>query len=213
MILIGQFDSPFVRRTAIAMRLYGIAFEHRPWSVFGDAEKIRPYNPLLRVPTLVLDDGGVLIESLAILDYLDGRMPAAQRLFPQEEPARHKALKLASLAAGISDKAVALYYEQNLHGEGAVSAPWVERCRSQIKGALAVLEKERAAHGGDYWFGGRIGHADITVGCMLRHLREAHPEFEPLDGLPALKDHAERMEALPVFREIQQPFIPPKGEE
>jgi glutathione S-transferase len=210
MILIGQFDSPFVRRTAIAMRLYGIAFEHRPWSTFGDAEKIRPYNPLLRVPTLVLDDGDVLIESLAILDYLDGRMPAAERLFPQEEPARHKALKLASLAAGISDKAVALYYEQNLHREDAVSALWTERCRSQIKGALAALEKERAAAGGDYWLGG-ISHVDITVACMLRHLREAHPEFQPLDGLPSLERHAERMEALPVFREIQQPFIPPKG--
>jgi glutathione S-transferase len=211
MILIGQYDSPFVRRTAIAMRLYGIAFEHRPWSTFGDAEKIRPYNPLLRVPTLVLDGGDVLIESLAILDYLDGQMPAAERMFPQEEPARQRALKLASLAAGISDKAVALYYEQNLHGEGAISALWVERCRSQVKGALAALEKERAAAGGDYLFGGRIGHADVTIACMLRHLREAHPEFTPLKGLPALKDHASRMEALPVFQEIQQPFIPPKG--
>jgi glutathione S-transferase len=211
MILIGQYDSPFVRRTAIAMRLYGIAFEHRPWSTFGDAEKIRPYNPLLRVPTLVLDKGDVLIESLAILDYLDGRMPPAERMFPQEEPARHKALKLASLAAGISDKAVALYYEQNLHAEGAVSTMWVERCRSQIEGALAVLEKKRAAAGSGYLFGDRIGHADVTVACMLRHLREAHSEFEPLDGLPALKEHAGRMEALPVFQEIQQPFIPPKG--
>jgi glutathione S-transferase len=87
----------------------------------------------------------------------------------------------------------------------------VERCRSQVKGALAALEKERAAAGSDYLFGGRIGHADVTIACMLRHLREAHPEFTPLKGLPALKDHASRMEALPVFQEIQQPFIPPKG--
>ena len=65
MFLIGQYDSPFVRRVAIAMRLYGIAFEHRPWSMFGDAEKIAPYNPLRRVPTLVLDDGEALIESTA----------------------------------------------------------------------------------------------------------------------------------------------------
>ena len=60
MILIGQFDSPFVRRVAIAMRLYGIAFEHKPWSTFGDAGKIAPYNPLRRVPTLVLDNGETL---------------------------------------------------------------------------------------------------------------------------------------------------------
>jgi len=66
-ILIGQYDSPFVRRVAIAMRLYGLAFEHRPWSVFGDAEKLREVNPLMRVPALVLNTGEVLIESFAIL--------------------------------------------------------------------------------------------------------------------------------------------------
>jgi glutathione S-transferase len=61
MFLIGQYDSPFVRRVAIAMRLYGIKFEHKPWSTFGDAEKIAPYNPLRRVPTLVLDSGEALL--------------------------------------------------------------------------------------------------------------------------------------------------------
>src|SRR6478735_8183187 len=71
MFLIGQYDSPFVRRVAIALRLYGLPFEHRPWSTFGDADKIAPYNPLRRVPTLVLDSGEALIESTAILDYLD----------------------------------------------------------------------------------------------------------------------------------------------
>jgi glutathione S-transferase len=211
MILIGQYDSPFVRRTAIAMRLYGMTFEHRPWSTFGDAEKIRPYNPLLRVPTLVLEDGDVLIESLAILDYLDGGVAPAERMFPQEEPARRKALKVASLASGISDKAVALYYEQNLHGKDAASSMWIERCRSQIKGALALLESGRAAATGRYWAGERIGHADIAVACTLRHLRDAHPQFAPLEGLPALRRHAEFMEALPVFQEIQQAFIPPKS--
>ena len=64
MFLIGQYDSPFVRRVAIALRLYGIAFEHRPWSTFGDAAKIAPYNPLLRVPTLVLwGDGDGIVSS------------------------------------------------------------------------------------------------------------------------------------------------------
>lgn len=67
MILIGQYDSPFVRRVGIALTLYELPFEHRPWSTFGDADKIRRYNPLTRVPTLVLDNGEVLIESHAML--------------------------------------------------------------------------------------------------------------------------------------------------
>ncbi|MES2750531.1 MAG: glutathione S-transferase family protein, partial [Pseudomonadota bacterium] len=65
MILIGQYDSPFVRRVALAMHFYGIPYDHKPWSTFGDGAKIAIYNPLMRVPTLVLDDGEVLIESTA----------------------------------------------------------------------------------------------------------------------------------------------------
>ena len=85
MILIGQYDFPFVRRVGIALTLYGLPFEHRPWSVFGDADKIRAYNPLVRVPTLVLDDGEVLIESHIILDYLDSLVPADQAMFPRAD--------------------------------------------------------------------------------------------------------------------------------
>src|SRR3981081_3672363 len=71
LILIGQSASPFVRHVAIALRLYGLPFEHRPWSTFGEGDKIAPFNPLRRVPTLVLDGGEALIESTAILDTLD----------------------------------------------------------------------------------------------------------------------------------------------
>ena len=71
MILIGMFDSPFVRRVAVSMHLLGIAFEHRNWSVGKDFELIRQFNPLGRVPILVQPDGETLIESAAILDLLD----------------------------------------------------------------------------------------------------------------------------------------------
>ena len=64
----------------------------RPSST-GDADEIRPYNPLTRVPALVLDNGEVLIESHLILDYLDSLVPADRRMFPTTEPARHQALR------------------------------------------------------------------------------------------------------------------------
>jgi glutathione S-transferase len=207
MILIGQYDSPFVRRVGIALTLYGLPFEHRPWSTFGDAEKIRPYNPLTRVPTLVLDDGEVLIESHGILDYLDGLVPADRAMFPAAEPARHRALKVAALATGMAEKAVSLFYEKLLHRE--VSDVWINRCRAQISGVLAQLETDRAGRGGGYWFGERIGHADIAVAAALRFLAEAHPGLVSMADFPALSAHAARLEALPAFREISQPFIPP----
>ena len=207
MILIGQYDSPFVRRVGIALTHYDLPFTHKPWSTFGDADKIRPYNPLTRVPTLVLDNGEVLIESHAILDYLDSLVPEASAMFPKTEPARHNALKVASLAMGLGDKAVSLSYEKRLHTE--VSDVWVNRCRSQMTAVLAALETDRAGRDGDYWFDNRIGHADIAVATVLRFVAEAHPGLISMEDFPALSAHAARLEALPVFQAIIQPFIPP----
>lgn len=207
MILIGQYDSPFVRRVGIALTLYGIPFEHRPWGVFGDTDKIREYNPLVRVPTLVLDNGDVLIESHLMIDYIDSLVPAEQAMFPKVEPARHQALKVAALATGMADKVVSLFYEKRLHTE--VSQVWVERCRTQISGVLAVLEADRASRGSAYWFGDRIGHADIAVAAVLRSLAEAHPGLIAIADYPALAAHSEKLEAMPVFQTIMQPFIPP----
>ncbi len=210
MFLIGQYDSPFVRRVAIALRLYGIAFEHRPWSTFGDADKIAPYNPLRRVPTLVLDDGEALIESTIILDYLDDLVgPEKAMIAPKGSERRHQ-LRICALATGLADKAVSLLYERVLRKEQQL-ALWVERCRAQIAGVLEVLEAERAGVKTPYWFGARIGHADIAVACILRFTREAHPQLFDAARYPALAAHAERCEALPVFKEIVQPLIPPKG--
>lgn len=207
MILIGQYDSPFVRRVGIALRLHGIGFEHRPWSSFGDAQLIRAYNPLTRVPTLVLDDGTVLNDSHAMLDYLDSLVPPARAMFPREEPARHRALRVAALATGFADKAVSLFYETRLHAQ--VSELWVARCVAQIEGTLALLEHERAAAPGPHWFGRSLGHADIAVTCAWRFLMEAHPgRFDP-SAFPALAAHAAALEALPAFIAIQQRFIPP----
>jgi glutathione S-transferase len=86
---------------------------------------------------------------------------------------------------------------------------WVGRCREQISAALTVLEADRAAGTGDYWFGNRIGHADIAVASMLRFLAEAHPGLVSMAEFPALGAHAARLEGLPVFRTIAQPFVAP----
>ena len=208
MILIGQYDSSFTRRIAIALALYGIPFEHRPWSVFSDAERLRAINPLVRVPTLVLDDGDVLIDSHSIIDYLDRRAPEGKALFPLEEPARHRAMKVASLATGVADKAVALFYEIHMHEEPSTGL--MARLTLQIHGALSALETSRTQARGEFWFGETVGHADIAVACAFRHLTEALPDMVGADEYPALRAHCARLEALPVFVEHSQEFVPPK---
>src|SRR5260370_42324489 len=114
MILIGQYASPFVRSVAIALRLYELPFEHRPWSTFGDGDKIAAYNPLRRVPTLVLASGEVLIESTAILDYLDEWVGPGKAMIAARGPERRHALEICALATGLADKAVSLMYERVL---------------------------------------------------------------------------------------------------
>ncbi|WP_291863564.1 glutathione S-transferase family protein [Bradyrhizobium sp.] len=209
MILIGQYDSPFVRRVAIALRLYGLAFEHRPWSTFGDAEKLAAFNPLRRVPTLVLDGGEVLIESAAMLDYLDELVGPDKAMIAASGPARRHGLKIAALGSGLADKAVSLLYERVLRTEQLHI--WVERCQAQIGAVLEVLEQERASVATPFWFGDRIGHADIAVACALRFTGEAHPALLPAARYPALTAHAAACEKLPPFREIVQKLDPPKG--
>ncbi len=206
MILIGQYDSSFVRRVAIAMRLYGIAFEHRPWSVFGDAERLGEINPLTRVPTLVLDDGTVLGDSTLILLHIDRMMPAEVRMWP-DAGQMPRALRIFGLASGLAEKTVSLFYEQVLHETPAKI--WADRCRSQILGTLDALEAEKAASTGTYFFGERLTHPDIAVACAIAHAVASHSDLIDLGRTPALADHCGMMEAMPVFKEIYQAFIPP----
>ena len=207
MILIGQYDSPFVRRVGIALTLYAMTFEHRPWSVFGDADRLQAVNPLMRVPTLVLDDGDILTDSATIIDYLDRVAPKDKVLFPRHEPARHRALKVAALACGLADKAVSLFYERRLHD--TVSPVWQARCLSQIAATVAVLEADRAAQPAPWWFGQKPGHADIAVACALRFACAALPGDLALAATPHLFAHCDLMEASAAFQSIYQPFVAP----
>jgi glutathione S-transferase len=207
MMLIGQYDSPFVRRVGITLALYGIPFEHRPWSVFGEGERIRVLNPLMRVPTLVLDDGEVLYDSYSIIDCLDDLVGPDKALCPRSGPQRRRILAVAALATGAAEKAVSLFYELRLHE--AVSAVWADRCSSQILSAITTLERDRAGRSTPYWSGTAMDHGDIAVAVALRFIMEAHPGLLATEDIPALAAHAAQLEALPLFREIAQPFAPP----
>jgi glutathione S-transferase len=116
-------------------------------------------------------------------------------------------LHVCALATGLADKAVSLLYERVLRGEE--SKRWVERCRAQIAGVLAVLESERAKITTRYWFGDQLSHADIAVACVVRFTREAHAGLFDAARYPSLDSHAATCEALRPFQEIVQPLAPP----
>jgi glutathione S-transferase len=203
--LIGQYDSPFVRRVAIVLTHYGLPYRHLPWSVWADAEKLATYTPLRRVPVLVLEDGSVLVESFAILETLDERAGEGRALLPRSGPVRREGLRVSAFAAGLADKAVSLLYEHVLREPAARNAVWAERCGKQIRDTLDLLERERQQRETPYWFGDSPTHADIAVACALRFTREAHPALVVSIG-PALEAHARRCEALDTFRAVIQPL-------
>jgi glutathione S-transferase len=207
MILIGQYDSPFVRRVAIALDLYKIAYEHRTWSTFADADKLAAINPMRRVPTLILDDGEALIDSFAVLDWLDECAGAERALITAHGPERRAALKICALATGLADKGVILLYDRILGKD--TSQLWIDRCQAQIADVFDALETARAARPGPWWFSDRIGHADIAVACAIRFTREAHAGLFDPSRWPSLERHAVSCEALDVFRRISQPLSPP----
>ncbi len=204
MILIGQYDSPFVRRVAVALTLYGFDFEHRPWSVWADADHLAAINPMRRVPTLVLEGGEVLIESGAILDALDEMAGPARAMLPASGAERRRGLKICALSTGLAAKAMSLFYEGLLHE--APSQTWIDRCRAQIGDVLTALEADRARSLSAFWLGETIGHADIAAACALRFTREAHPGLFDPARWPKLAAHGEQCEALPAFQAICQPL-------
>jgi glutathione S-transferase len=206
MILIGQYDSPYVRRVAVTLHLHGIAFEHRPLSTFSDADVIRPLSPLLRVPVLVTAEGMALTDSTVILDHVDRLVPPDRRLVPEDGPARSRVTRVLALLTGVADKAVALFYERVMHENPAEA--WVARCTAQVKDTLARLDGERGT--APFWFGPHIGQADVTLACVWRFLSEAHPGLAAAATFPALAEAAESLEATAPFRLHAQPFIPPR---
>jgi len=206
-ILIGQYDSPFVRRVAVALQHHALPYEHRTWSVWRDADQVATVNPLRRVPVLVMDDGEQLVESGAILDAIDDLARDAHgdehALIPRAGAERRAVLRVCAFATGLADKGVSLLYEHVLR-EGEHRSPvWVTRCQAQIGATLDLLERERAARPGPTWFG-RLTHADVAVACMLRFVGEAHPAL--LGSRPALAEHAARCEAMPIFQAVVQPL-------
>lgn len=207
MILVGQYDSPFVRRVAISLRVLGFEYRHDTRSVFADFDDMRRTNPLGRIPSLVLDDGEVLVDSAAILDYLDETVGPQRALVPRSGLPRRRALRVIALATGGIEKAGAANYER-LVRPGALRWPdWIERCQTQATGALAALEAEVWPHDG------RLDQMQITTGCFLRYVAMTDPGLMPLAQYPVLHALHARCEALPEFQATNPTeYVVPRGD-
>ena len=202
--LLGLYDSPFVRRVAVTMTLYGIAFEHVSLSVFRHMDAMRPLNPLFKVPMLTLPSGEKLYESAYLLDYLDEL--AAERglapLTPRSGVERRQVQQLMALAIVATEKAVAIEYERKRPAE--LHWPdWTSRLRDQMRQAFAMLEErleERLE--GDFLVGGCLTQADVTAVAGIGFVRYVLPHEWPAGAYPALERLADRLEASAAFKAV-----------
>ena len=196
MILVGQYDSPFTRRVAVSLHLLGMPFARNTDSVFAQADAMRKISPLGRVPMLILAGGEVLIESSAVLDYLDEQAGPGRALLPRGGAERRTALRSIAIATGGMEKAVAIVYERVLRPAGKRYEPWLERCQTQLAGALAFLETEQPS---PFVNGGALTQPDITTACLVAFLKLRVPDAFPASKFPKLEKLAATAEAHPAF--------------
>ena len=205
MILVGQMDSPFLRRVAVTMNHYGLPFERKSLSVFTDQTALRAINPLGKVPALVLDEGEtggeVLFDSQMILDYLDETAGPDVSLTPPAGEDRRKVLRIATVALGVAEKVVALNIETRIRAEGTTDPRLVRHFEGQVKSALQWLEAEAPKPDQEPWFlGPDMTQADVTAACALTHAHEKRPELFSPETTPALAALRMRAEALDIFK-------------
>ena len=209
MQLIGMLDSPYVRRTAISLRYLNIAFEHKALSVFSTFEEFQKITPIVKAPTLVFDDGSVLLDSTLILDYAE-TLASSVHLMPQAPQERRELLQIISFALAACDKAVQLIYERNLRPEDKQHQPWLRRVEGQLVAACQSLE---AAVARKPWSFSRdqVNQAAITSAVAWQFIQSMLADRLPAGQYPALVALSEAAELTPEFLAFpaQGPGVPP----
>ncbi len=198
MQLIGMLDSPYVRRVAVSMKLMGIDFEHQSVSVFRQFDRFREVNPVVKAPTLVCDDGTVLMDSTLILDYLEGLVAPERRLMPAAGKARQEALRLTGLALAACDKGVTLLYEREWRPSEKFHEPCYERLLGQALAAYSALE-DAAGRAGPWLQGEGPNAADVVTAVAWRFGQYYNAELVPAWKFPALARFSAQAEELPAF--------------
>lgn len=199
MKLVGMLDSPYVRRVAICLDLLGVPFVHESVSVFSTFERFRAINPVVKAPTLICEDGGVLMESALILQYIESTRTAPSPLWSPDAATRLLQFRRVSYATAACDKGVQLVYESQLRPASAQHEPWKQRVRGQMNAAFSALEFLTPAPGSAL-DERDLDHAAIWSAVVWQQLRALVPGEVPAGSRPHLERLSAMCEALPVFR-------------
>ena len=198
MQLIGMLDSPYVRRVAVSLQLLGLRFEHQSISVFSTFTQFQQINPVVKAPSLVCDNGEVLMDSTLILEYAEALANGRRSLMPGGVAELQHTLRLVGLALAACEKSVQIIYERNLRPAVKLHQPWIARVTGQLLAAYGALESEvlrqPLAVTSD-----TIDQAGVSVAVAWHFTQETLPEVVRAADYPALLDFSTKAELLPEF--------------
>lgn len=211
MRLIGMLDSPYVRRVAISLEHLGLAFEHEAVSVFSTFEKFRGINPVVKAPTLVCDDGEVLMDSTLILQYVEAVKSGGRSLWPRDAAGLQHALRAVGLALAACEKSAQIIYERNLRPKEAQYEPWLARVTGQLLAAYEGLEREVAGRRDAF----AVARSQETIAAAVawQFTQSMLAPVVPAARHPALAALSVRMEQTPQFLKYPPlgPGVPAEG--
>lgn len=201
MKLIGSLTSPYVRKVRVVMAEKKLECQFELEDVWSPDTQIQSYNPLGKVPCLIMEDGGALFDSRVIVEYLDTLSPY-NRLIPQAGRERGAVRCWEALADGVLDAAVTVFKERQRPAE-QISQPWIDRQLGKINAALKAMSEglgEQAVCRGT-----AVSLADIAVGCALAYLNFRFAEIQWRTQYPNLAALHDKMTARQSFVDTQPP--------
>ena len=199
MQLIGMLDSPYVRRVAISLQLLGLRFAHQSISVFRTFAQFQQINPVVKAPSLVCDDGEVLMDSTLIIEYAEALAAPHKSLMPTVISERQHVLRVIGLALAACEKNVQIIYERTLRPAEKLHKPWVSRGAGQLLAAYGALESElhsrTLAVTSD-----TISQAGVSAAVAWHFTQMTLPEVVTTAAYPILCEFSSQAELLPEFK-------------
>jgi glutathione S-transferase len=200
--LIASPTSPYARKVRIVMAEKRIECELEMMDVWSPQSRIQDFNPLGKVPCLIMEDGGAVFDSRAIVEYLDTLTPVSH-LIPGNGRERVEVRTWEALADGLLDAAILVRLEQTLRPPAQQSASWIERQMSKVN---AALQSAASGLGERPWCNGQsYTLADIALGCALGWIDFRFPSIDWRSPYPHLARHYEKLSARPSFVDTAPP--------
>jgi glutathione S-transferase len=201
--LIASPTSPYARKVRIALAEKKIEYQLVNESPMKPGNPLHAYNPLGKLPVLILDDGTHLYDSRVIVEYIDLVSPVS-RLIPDPARQRIAVKKWEALADGVCDAAAAIVNERR-RAEQLQSTEWIERQARKISEGVAELARELGDR--PWCYGESCSLADIATGCALGYLDLRYPTLDWRKAYPNLARLAEKLGKRASFADT----VPPRG--